>query len=80
MAIFNLPNLALGIDSTCCFLTPSSLDQSKASRHFAQPSVSRFGEKNAKTKTNRKAKIKLKKHIMVKSYHKQLRGIVSNDF
>ena len=28
-------------------------NQSKASRHFAQPSLSRFGEKNAKTKTNR---------------------------
>jgi len=27
--------------------------QSKASRHFAQPSLSRFGEKNAQTKTNR---------------------------
>jgi len=27
--------------------------QSKASRHFAQPSLSQIGEKNAKTKTNR---------------------------
>ena len=28
-------------------------DQSKASRHFAQPSLSRLGEKNANTKTSR---------------------------
>jgi len=32
---------------------PNPSNQRKGSRHFAQPSLLRFGEKNAKTKTNR---------------------------
>jgi len=36
-----------------CFADDSFADQGKASRHFAQPSLLRFGEKNAKTKTYR---------------------------
>ena len=31
-------------------LNRKAMNQSKASRHFAQPSLSRFGEKNAKKK------------------------------